>query len=210
VRHPYTPIGAIACIALLTVGCATPWEANFQPNPALAGQQFAPTESAQVRTVEFERLQRYAQAERRQRVASTTAPEDLPADQKLAAKNRLLETLQLQERGDEVEVLGWSEFTESEKLEPRDARLQKFAQKIGADYVVIASDYAGQVTRTVDRPMTTYSHSYATVAGPRGSKRPRTVTVSDTYTTWVPMNVTEDQYFYTAAFLRKLRPQDRG
>ncbi|WP_428939512.1 hypothetical protein [Fontivita pretiosa] len=196
----------LASIALLAGGCASPWQSNFEPNPALEGRKFAPTQSVQIRTVEPQRLQQYAQAERQRRVASTTAPQDLPPQERLAAKNRLLEALQLQERGDEVEILGWSEFKSFEKLSPRDPRLEKFAKKIGADYVIVAADYAGKVARTIDRPLTTYSHSYVTVPGGRGGRGPRTIVRTDTSTTWVPMTVVEDEYFYTAAFVRKLRP----
>jgi hypothetical protein len=196
----------LASIAWLSGGCASPWQSSFEPNPAIEGRRFGPTESVQIRTVEPQRLQHYAQAERQRRVASSTAPQDLPPEQRLAAKNRLLEALQLQERGDEVEILGWSEFKSFEKLSPRDPRLEKFAKKIGADYVIIAADYAGKVARTIDRPLTTYSHSYVTVPGGRGGRAPRTIVRSDTSTTWVPMTVVEDEYFYTAAFVRKLSP----
>jgi hypothetical protein len=189
---------------LAAVGCTNPWKSNFEPNPEVETRQLSPTEAVQVRVVEFERLQRYSADERSRRIASTTAPQDLPPEEQLAAKNRLLEALQLRERGDEIVLLGWSEFTWPAKLE-FDSQLQGFATKIGADYVVVASEYGGMITRTIDRPITTYSHSYATVTGPRG-RRGRVITYSDTHTTWVPTDVTEPQYFYTAAFLRKARP----
>jgi len=186
------------------VGCASPWQSSFQPNPVLRGQKFSPSESVQVHSVEFERLQRYAAAEHKLRVESTTAPEDLPASEKSAAKDRLLEALQLKERGDQIEVLGWSEFSDDERLSPNDPKLEQFAKSIGADYVVVSSEYAGKAARTVERPMTTYSNSYVTVAGPRG-RRGAVVSQSDTSTTWVPMNVIEDRFLYSAAFLRKSR-----
>ncbi len=201
---PLCAMIGVTLLAMLSGGCASPWQRNFEPNPALAGRKFAPTDSVQVRTVESERLQEYAADEHKLRVQSTTAPEDLSPQEKQAAKDRLLETLQLKERGDQIEVLGWSEFAASEKLSPNDHRLQEFAGKIGADYVVVASDYAGKILRTVERPMTTYSHSYTTVTGRRG--RGRTYLQSDTSTTWVPTQELEDQYFYTAVFLRKGRP----
>lgn len=195
-------------LAMGAVGCASPWESSFRRNPALNGRKFPPTESAQIRAIEFERLQQYAAKEKSLRVASTTAPEDLTEEDRLAAKNRLLETLQLRERGDEVEVLGWSEFTDFDMLDAHDGRLEKFARKIGADYAIVASQYVGKVTRTIDRPMTTYSNTYyTTLRGHRG-RHGGTYSVTDTSTTWVPVNVVEDQYLYTAAFVRKLRPDE--
>src|SRR5437870_1166062 len=108
-------------LALFSVGCSNPWKSSFQPNPGLAGEKFSPTDSVQIRTVEFERLQRYSESERQMRVNSTTAPQDLPPEQITAAKNRLLEALQMRERGDEVELLGYSEFASNERLDPHDS-----------------------------------------------------------------------------------------
>jgi hypothetical protein len=199
-------IVALTCVTCLNVGCASPWEGNFVSNPEVDPRSFSPVDSVEVRRVEFERLQRYAASEKQRRIDSTTAPADLPEEDRTAAKNRLLETLQLRERGDQIELLGWSEFTDVQRLEPEDPRLEKFAKKIGADVVVVASEYAGKVQRTVDRPMTTYSSGYTTVGPGRRGRGPRVVSYSDTSTTWVPMNVIEDQYFYTAAFLRRTQP----
>jgi hypothetical protein len=194
-------LGMILLLFVSTLwGCASPWERSFVPSPFLEGRKFPKVEHVQIRTVEFERLQRYAAAEKKLRVESATAPQDLSPDEQLQAKNRLLETLQLPDRGEEVEILGWSEFVDVERMDANDPRLEEFARKIGANVVVVAAEYAGRVQRTIDRPMTTFSHGYTTAAGRRGG---RSISYSDTSTTWVPVNVIEDQYFYTAAFLRR-------
>jgi hypothetical protein len=192
----------ILTLILLTgicAGCANPWKSNFQPNPELEGQHFAATDSAAIRTLEYERLQRYSEAERKMRVESSVAPEDLPAADKLAAKNRLLETLQIPERGDQIELLGWSEFTTEERLDPHDGKLDKFARSIGGDYAVVASEFTGKTVRTVDRPISSYSTAFGGPSRHHG----RVSTVNTT--TWVPVNVIEDQFVYEVAFLRKTR-----
>jgi hypothetical protein len=187
-------------VAIFSCGCATnPWQKSFQPNPLLEGQKFPPAESVQVRNVEFERLQRYSAQEKKIRVESTTSPADYTPEERAAAKDRLLEALQMRERGDEIEVLGWSEFESTQQLDSRSSMLSDFAKGIGADYVVVSSEYLGRVMTTVDRPLTTYSHVYAW--GRRGHAYP--LSYSDT--TWVPMNVMEDRFLYTAAYLRKMR-----
>lgn len=199
-------IAAMLLIPLFMMGCAAnPWEKNFEPNPGLAVKAWPATESVQVREVEFERLQKYAGDEKRLRVESTTNPADYSPQQRADAKNRLLETLQLKERGDEIEVLGWSEFSDNDRLDIRSSPLSSFGKSIGADYVVVASQYLGKVSTTIERPMTTYSTGYITTVPGRAGRRGYTRTESIQSTTWVPMNVIEDHFLYTAAFLRKTR-----
>jgi len=186
------------------VGCASPWEHNFDRNEDLARSKLPATTSVEIRTIPFERYQRYVETERNRRIESTTAPRDFSPQEKLAEKQRLLETLQIKDPPDQIDVLGWSEFTSDERLNPRDPSLEKFAKRIGADRVVVASTYAGQVTRIEDRPVTSYSQGFTTFTRGRGG-RGRTVNYSDQSTTWVPMQVTRDQFFYEAVFLRQRR-----
>jgi ferritin len=67
---------ALASAVLLTLGCSSnPWKTNFQPNPIL-GERFSPAPDLELRQVEYERLQRYENAERAMRIESTTSPAD--------------------------------------------------------------------------------------------------------------------------------------
>src|SRR3954471_17284900 len=91
-NKPQIPKLLLAALLLGTlVGCASPWEKSFQPNPELRGQKFQPAADVQVRTVEYERLKKFTDEEHQRRVNSSTAPVDLPASEKMAIKNRLLE-----------------------------------------------------------------------------------------------------------------------
>jgi len=198
-----TCIGSIIMLTLLATGCASPWEKNFQPNPMLQ-HKFPPTQQVEVRVVEFERLEKYEQAEHKQRIESTTSPADYTPDQRLAAKNRLLEALQLRERDDEIEILGWSRFVDTQPRDPHDPKLLEFAQKIGADVVVASIAYTGQINRIVEYPLNSYSNYYTTVVGPRGG-RSSLYSGSSYSTVWVPTAVTENQYYHQAVFLRRTR-----
>ena len=198
-RNLKSALGLLVILTLLT-GCASPWEKNFQPNPTLEQPgKYPPAQQVDVRVVEFERLTNYENKEREQRVQSATSPADYTPEQRAAAKNRLLEALQLKERGDEIQILGWSRFVETQPRDPRDSDLQEFARKIGADVVVTSIGYTGQVNRIVDYPLTSYSNFYTTGRGRRGGL----YSGSSYSTVWVPTNITENQYYHQAVFLRR-------
>src|SRR5688572_26820205 len=152
-------VAAVALFLMLAGGCANPWKEAFEPNPDLGAARYPATASVAVRDVEYERLRQFTDEERQRRIASATAPADRSAQEKLAAKNRLLEALQLPARGDEAIVLGSSQFVSAEPLEPAsDKKLRDFARKQGADTVVVSSTYLGQAQRMDTVPVTTYSH----------------------------------------------------
>src|SRR5215217_5286413 len=101
-------------LAVLITGCASPWEKNFQRNPTLESPaELPPTHQVEVRVVEFERLTNYENKERAERVQSATSPSDYTPEQRIAAKNRLLETLQIKERSDLLEILDASPFADA-------------------------------------------------------------------------------------------------
>src|SRR4051794_30701378 len=79
-------------LLIVLAGCASPWEKNYQPNAAL-DQKFPPSAQVEVRMVEFDRLANYEQAEKKLRRESATSPADYTAEQRRAAKDRLLEAL---------------------------------------------------------------------------------------------------------------------
>lgn len=204
-------LGVLAFTLLLlplTGGCANPWKESFQRNRDLGTAQFPSTtlQDGGIREIEFERLQKYAEAERQRRVASTTAPADLSPDEQRAAKDRLLEALQLPWRGEDATVIGSSQFTSAEPLKPRtDKRLRAFAGKIGADTVVVSSAYLGTAQRMETVPVTSYSRDTYTSHSRDGLGRrvPRTSSYDSSSTTWVPMQVTEERYANHAFFVRR-------
>ncbi len=186
----------LALIVFL-VGCASPWERNYQANP-LVERKFPPTSRVDRRVVEFERLENYEKAERQRRVESPVSPEDYTEAQRLAAKNRLLEALQLPDRGDSIMILGWSRFADTDQLNLRGDKLADFARKIGANVVVSSAGFMGQVNRIVDYPLTSYTNYYTY------GHRSRGFYSTESSTVWVPTSVVENEYFYEAVFLRRL------
>jgi hypothetical protein len=195
----------ILLITFLATGCASPWEKSFQSNPELRGQKFPPTPNVHVRTVEYERLKKFTDEEHQRRVNSTTAPVDLPPEQKMAMKNRLLQALQIPERGDDAVIVGTSQFTSPEVLKPDDPNLAAFAKKLGADTVVVSTAYLGKASRIDTVPVTSYStDTYITHYRRNGNRiSPAYTTVNSSSTAWVPVPVTEDQYLHQAFFLRR-------
>ncbi len=190
-------------------GCANPWKEAFEPNPAFGAAKFPPSSGEiAVREVEYERLQKFREGERERRIASPVAPADRSPEEQLAAKNRLLEALQLQARGDDAIVLGSSQFVSAEPLKPTsDKKLRDFARKQGADTVIFSTTYLGQAQRMDQVPVTSYTNdTYIRHSFDRNGRRiPRTETINSSSTTWVPMEVTEDRYAYHAFFIRQAR-----
>lgn len=206
--HTTLTVAAVAILLLLAGGCANPWKEAFEPNRDLGSAQHPRTTLGEeaVREVEYERLQKFAESERQRRIASATAPADRSPDEKRAAKDRLLEALQLPWRGDEAIVLGSSQFVTAAALEPRtDKKLRDFARNIGADTVVVSSAYLGQAQRMETVPVTSYTRdTYIRHSFDRHGRRvPRTESVDSSSTTWIPMQVTEDRYAYHAFFVRR-------
>ena len=208
-RNTFTA-AAVAILLFLVGGCSNPWKQAFEPNGDLGAAQYPPMRegSIEVREVEHERLEKFTENERQLRIASATAPTDLSPEQKRAAKHRLLEALQLPWRGDDAVVIGSSQFVTAAPLKPRkDSKLRDFARKVGADTVVVSGAYLGQAQRMDTVPVTSYTRdTYIRHSFDRHGRRvPRTESVDSSSTTWVPMQVTEDQFAYHAFFIRRAK-----
>lgn len=186
----------------LLMGCASPWEKHFVADEPLPEASLAPIPPAEVevRSLPHERLRHFDQAERARKVQSTTAPADYTPQQQLEAKNRLLEALQVQARGSQVAVLGWSSFYAID--EPDQKALRKYAGKLGADMVVVSATPAGQVTTIQQEPVTSHTDGWVAPLRTRGGRGGRGYFYSDRSTTWVPVPVTQNQTYYEAFFLR--------
>jgi hypothetical protein len=201
----------VLLIVLLSLGggCANPWKDTFERNRDIPpAAPLAENRQPEFREVEFERLQKFTQEERARRIGSATAPVDLTPAQRIETKDRLLEALQLPWRGDQADVVGSSQFTSAEPLKPHeDKRLIQFARGVGSDVIVIASAYLGQKERFTTVPVTSYARDTVTYSYDRRGRRvPMTTTYDSSSTTWVPMNVVEDQYVYHAFFIRRRTP----
>jgi hypothetical protein len=172
-------------------------------------RQFVPTESVKVRTVEFDRLDSYVKADDRSRSASNVAVEDESPEQMRARTARLLQTLRIPERAEDVTILGVSSFIGFAVSDPHDGQLETFAKKIGADYAVASFHYEGKYDSVMTVPQTSFSQSYGTMnAYGTGGYAVGQYQGTSTSTTYVPVPVTRDAYSNVAVFVRKIRPGD--
>jgi len=147
--------------------------------------------------VPFERIQATLTSLTEQAARSDVHPDDWPREKRDAAHAELLRGLQVSENPATIRVLGRSEFTTTDRIRPDDGTLEKFARKIGASTVVWSSAYRGQADIIVDHPVTEWRTS--TWVGRGGHAVP----FSETYTVWVPIRMTADQYAFVAFFLTK-------
>ena len=160
-----------------------------------AAPALSPTEPVRVREVPFDRIQATLTALTEQAAKSDTYPDEWAKDKKDAANAELLRGLQISEDPATIRVLGRSEFTTTDRVRPEDGTLEKFARKIGATTVVWSSAYRGKADIIVDHPVTEWRTSSW------GSRRGRGVPFSETYTIWVPVRMSADQYAFVAFFL---------
>ena len=115
-----------------------------------------------MRSVEPERLTAYVTDAKQRRLQSNVAVEDLTTQDRIQETNRFLDALRIQDRAPSVRVIGFSEFTFTQSIPLDNPQLADFAKHLGADYVVVACQYAGQANQTVMYPMTTFTNENAT------------------------------------------------
>jgi hypothetical protein len=201
----------------LQLGCAAnPWEASFEPAwrwnddavsmafDASAASSGSPGPS--IRVIELDRLHAYLDDLYERQSASDAAFQDWLEDQKRAERQRLIETLRIPRDVDDIAFLGTSWFVDERKRPSRDPELIEFAQKLGADYVVVGIEFIGRRETVRSYPQTTHStisidRTYRTK---KGWKREQD-TGYETTTTYVPVRVTVDQYQHVAYFCRSRR-----
>lgn len=203
-------IVAVWGLLLCSGGCVNPWQQHYTATPALKGVRLTPTESVEVRGVEPERLIAWATDAKQRRLQSNVAVEDLTTQDRIQETNRVLDAVRIQERAPTVRVIGFCEFAFGNPIPLDDPRLADFAKQVGADYAVVACQYAGQAQQTVLYPITTYSNADATayVTGSNGYSASGYASGSGTSTTLVPIQVQSAVFVHTAVFVRRLRPED--
>lgn len=201
-------IAAGMALVFTSLGCASPWQQFYAPVLGTNAIQFPPTDSVSIRTVEYERMQKYVEKEKQWLASNNKAIEQFTKAERWEVKNRLLEAVRLPERNDAIAMLGFSEFVIGQPQNVNDPRLEAFAKQIGADYAVVTGTFVGQSNKVVSVPVTDYSQSQSTayIYGSRGYVGSANIYSSGTTTGWVPMTVAQNQYVYTCMFFRKMRP----
>lgn len=186
--------------AMLATGCgASPWKANFEPEPGVAPLPAIPVEAVTVRPAPFERVDEAQRAFERAWAESDTYWEDWPEHEKRAHADRLIDALQLQGGSDSWVVLGASRFTAFDDPKPEGRELRRFAADMGADHAIWTSYYVGKTERVVDRPV--HYPSWHIRSSRHGHD-----TGMGSHTVWVPVTIQDDETLWMAFFLAR-RPR---
>ncbi len=189
---------SLAAIALLA-GCASsPWERNYDgvrlSDSATAGDVV-------VREVPWERLESVRTELKDTIVKSDIHPDEWTTPQREQFKATLLRGLQVSEAPSNVEILGRSEFKSTENVKPNGGALVAWAKKVGANRVVWTRRGLGKVTTVTREPVWTFTSGADYFRNDTDGRR-RTVTYSESTTTWVPVVVQADETAWVAYFLR--------
>lgn len=173
-----------------------------------AGHALATTDNADaivVRKVPIERVNAAMKDLDEQAAASNVPREQWSAEQKAAAKTRLLRALQVTEDPSRVEVIGVSRFRSTTLIRPdgpdREA-LAKFAQSLGATRALWTNEYLGKTDTIVEKPVTSFGTRSGYWGDGRAWRDDRWPDYWGNSTTWVPVRVEADEYLYVAFFLR--------
>ncbi len=195
---------AILAVALLAFlpGCqsTSPWEKNYD------GVRLGPTAQpadVTVREVPWERLANTRAELEQSIVKSDIHPDEWTAPQREQFKATLLRGLQVSEPAANVEILGRSDFKSTEHVKPNGGDLVGWAARIGANRVIWTRRGLGKVTTVTREPVWTYT-SGADYFRDDVDGRRRTVTYSESTTTWVPVVIQADETAWVAYFLRVL------
>lgn len=214
-------LAMFALASALQCGCrANPWEASFEPawgwedasasTMVDASNNAATPSGPSIRSIELDRLHTYLDDLHQRRSESDIAFEDWPDDQKRDERQRLIETLRIPRGVDETSFLGTSWFVDGQRRSSRDPELIRFARSIGADHVVVGIEFIGQRETVQTYAQTTHSsisidRTFRTKQGWKSVQD----TGRETTTTFVPIQVTVDQYQHVAYFCRE-RPTNDG
>jgi len=201
-------------VVLLGGGCQTSnnWREFYQrPSANTKAVQFTSREEVQVRVAKLQQFKEAWASMDKYLDERKLAPEDMtPADGK-AQRQIELDALRVREDAQSLARLGHSVFTSSNPGRPDDPGLVSFAKSIGADIVVIATEFAG-VKQGYERvPVTSYTTSNATANAWGSGGYARGTASGDSYTTsYVPVPVTYQRWSCVAVYWRRVAPDERA
>jgi hypothetical protein len=195
-------ITTLLTLPVLLGGCASNvWEETFVAvAPVREVERPAPA-AVTVREVPWSRLEAALAELETEIVASDIHPDEWPPERTREADATLLLAMQFSEPTDDLVILGRSDFSSTDAIDPRDGSLAEFAAQIGADYAVWSRTYRGKTDHVVTEPVTTYTDETLRFRGRDGKRR--TETVSGSATTYVPLVVARDEWAWVAFFVRK-------
>ncbi len=196
-------LALLACTLLCA--CTSVWQDAYRPSPLSSGApplRYPSNREVLVREAPWERVDAALTELDQQEAASDVHVSEWSDDQRLAATARLLSALQLHDHPSDVTLLGSSAFATTDPIRPEDGALAAMARRLGADYAIWSSQYLGQGTRVVDRPVPVYRSGWGHFYD-RDDHVWRHRYDSGIDTAWVPVVVEADRFAFVAFFLRR-------
>lgn len=203
-------LALLACCVLFG-GCSTSiWQASYRVSPLGGPGALEPSGAVRARSANADILVREAPWARleaalreleEEEAASDLHISEWPEDQRLAAVERLLSALQLQDDPASVEVLGWSSFASTTPMRPEAGVLDQ-ARRVGADTAIWSSRIIGVGARVIDRPVRVHHHGWGHYYD-RDDGAWRSAWHDHVDTAWVPVVVEADRVAYVAFYLRR-------
>lgn len=198
-------------VALGGFGCASsPWR-DFYSSSGLKGIAIEKTDKVEIRIVSPEQIraadsQGVAYLER-----NSLAPEDVSPREALELRRLILAELRVRDDPSLVTMLGVSNFTASFPADARDANLVAHAKSIGADFVVVATEYLGEQAGYTAVPVWTASAgtAAATAFGSTGWAKVNASSQSSSVSS-VVVPTTSPRWASIALYWRRLSAEERA
>lgn len=144
-------VASVWCIAGLGCGPSV-WQRSFELEPGVTAPP--PTTGVVVREAPWGRVGPALAAENERIVQSDTNRLDWTAEQARESELAVLRALQLPVPAERARLIGRSNITTTQSLDPGGKELAEFAASVGADYAVWSSQPLGKTQVVEQEPVT--------------------------------------------------------
>jgi hypothetical protein len=197
----------------ICVGCQdnNAWRRFYEASSTGKPTHLAPSERVEVRVATVEQFNEAFANIKSYFDEHKLAPEDMTPGDGRAVRQIMLDALRVRVDAQSVARLGVSSFISQMPSRPDDAGLVSFAKSIGADFVVMASEYGGERPGYSMAPVMSQTNSNVTanVWGSGGWAQGNATGSSNTMT-FVPVPVTYQQWSNVAVYWRRVTPAERA
>lgn len=187
-----------------------PWQQYYVPSKT-TGATYQPRQDVQVRVVALQQFNDGSAALKRYFDDRKLAPEDMSHADAVETRRLVLDALRVREDPATVAILGFSNFTAPQRMATDDTRLTDFAKGVGADFIVVASEFAGEKDGMGMAPvMSTSSGQASASAWGSGGWANGNAWGSGSSLTWVPVQRKYQQWSAMAMYFRRMTPEERA
>ncbi len=192
----------LGLLFLFASGCGSAWQRAYESRSASAVSRLPASVPVVVREVPWPRLEQALTELAQRRTTSDVHYDDWSLEDKRAADAVLLRALQVPEPHEEFEILGRSSLKTTDRLQPMDGSLEKFARSVGATHVIWGARVVGKTDKVVREPVQ-HTGFRPIEYYDRSNRRYRTRYEFDDWTTYVPVVVEADETAWVVYYLRK-------